>query len=48
MLMALSMAQLHFLAQGDQNELQHDTFGHAIPLTSTLYDTNVIINDSLS
>ena len=36
MLIALSMAQLHLLAQYDQNEVQHDFFGHVMSFMPTV------------
>ena len=44
--MALSMATLHSLGQHNQNEKQHDFFGHVIPLEQVLLycDAKDIIN----
>ena len=36
MLMALSMAQMHFLHQDEWNEVQHDLSGHVMPLALML------------
>ena len=36
MLMALSMEQLHLLAQNDQNEVQYEFFGHVMTLVLVL------------
>ena len=46
MAMALSMAQLHSLGQHDQNYMQHDIFGHVmpLPLATALTDGNGAVN----
>ena len=42
--LASSMAPLHFCAQDNQTEVQHDFLGHVIPLTLALtsYDATSI------
>ena len=44
--MALSMAPLYSLGQDDENEVQHDIFGHVTPLVQlTVYlDTDRFVN----
>ena len=46
MLMALSMVKLLLLAQDDQNEVQHHSFGHVMSLAPVLaaHDANGILN----
>ena len=46
--MALSMAQLHLLPPDDQNEEQHDFFGHFMPLQPLLapHVVHGIVNDT--
>ena len=43
------MAQLYSLGQDNWNEVQHDFFGHVIPLVLTLklHDANSIVNAPL-
>ena len=43
------MAQLHFLAQDRQNEMQHDLFGHVMLLVLVLVSHYVygIVNDTI-
>ena len=36
MLVAMSMAKLHLLAEDYQNEVQHDFFDHVMPLALVL------------
>ena len=49
MLIVLLMAQLHLLAQDDQNEEQHDFLGHVMPLAPVLTSHNVsgIVNGTI-
>ena len=49
MLMVLSMAQTHLLAQDDENEVQHDCSGYMMPLelVFALLDTNDIKNGTI-
>ena len=44
MLMASSMAQLHYLGKEDQNEVQHDFLYHVTPLALALHDASGVIN----
>ena len=50
MLMALSMAQLHFLVQDNQNEVHHNIFGHMMPLVLALpsHDSDNITNGTIT
>ena len=45
-LMALTMVSLHLLGQDDQNEVQHNIFGHVTPLAPLpmSYNTDDIID----
>ena len=49
-LIALSLAQMDLLVQDDQNEVQHDFFGHLVPLALVLVSHNVkgIINGTIA
>ena len=44
-LMALSMTQFCLLGQDDPNKMQHDCFGHVMPLQAP-HDTDGIINST--
>ena len=47
--MALSMVPFHFLGQDEQNEVQHNIFGHVMPLllASASHDADGIINSTI-
>ena len=38
------MAPLNYLSQHEQNEEQHDLYGHVIPLASASQDTHSAVN----
>ena len=40
MLTVSSMAPFHFLAEDDEKEMQHNIFGHVMPLISVSCDAN--------
>ena len=44
---APSMVPLHSLGQDDQNDVQHNFFGHVISLASALYLCNAV-NDTIA
>ena len=50
MLMASSMKPLHFPGQDNQNEVQHDFFGHVMPLVleSAVCDADNIISHTIA
>ena len=43
------LAQLHLLARDDQTEVQHDFYGHVMPLEQVLasHDANGIVNGTI-
>ena len=50
MLKALSAAPLHSSGQNNQNEVQHDLFGHVVSLALALASTDAdsVINDMIT
>ena len=48
-LIASLIAPLHLLDQDDQNEMQHTSFGHVMPLMleSVFHDANSISNGTI-